>query len=129
MVAVGTFLGKHGAVLVGLGVGTAAKFGRMMALDQKFTVRQVIGHCLMMGAVGVASTVIVDLAGVEDPNFRAFTAAVLAIAASDVVKYLATRAWRKFLADVAENPGELRQAVQTARSARRLARDLEQQDD
>jgi len=128
-VALATFFAKHGAILLGLVVGTAAKFGRMMALDQKFTLRQVLGHCLMMGAVGVAATVIVDLAGITDPNFRAFTAAVLAIAASDVVKYLATRAWRKFLADVADNPGELRQSVQRVRSARRLAQDLSQSEE
>ncbi len=120
MAAIYAFAGKHGAVMLGLAIGTAAKFGRMLALDVKFTWQQVFGHCLMMGAVGLAATVIVDIAGITDPNARAFAAAIMAIAASDVIKYLATRAWRKFVADV----GDQRQSLQIDISAQNIREDL-----
>lgn len=126
MTAVGAFAVKHGPVAFGLIVGTAAKFGRMLAVGYRPTARMILGHCLMMFMVGLVATVLVDLAGIEAPDIRAFTAAVLAVAASDVVKYLATRAWKKFFNDlVNEERGELRQDVQRARSARSLINDAE----
>lgn len=125
MAAMGAFAGKHGPVVFGLIVGTCAKFGRMLAVGDRPSVPHIIGHCLMMAMVGLVATVIVDLAGLASPDVRAFTAAVLAVAATDVVKYLATRAWKKFFHDVAEERGELRNMVQTARSARSLIDDAE----
>ncbi len=113
----------HMPVIYGLLVGSLAKFGRMIALGQAITWQHVLGHFLMMGAVGLAATVAVDLAGITDPNPRAFTAAVFAIAANDVILYLATRAWKRFLQDPDEKRGELRDDVQAELSAAALIED------
>lgn len=125
MAASYAFATKHGAVMLGLVIGMLAKFGRMLALDMKFTAHQVIGHCLMMGAVGLAATVIVDIAGITEPDVRAFTAAVMAIAASDVVKYIATRAWKRFIADVGDQRNDLQRDI----SAANIRDDLEERHD
>lgn len=94
--AITAFFSKHGAVMFGLGVGTAAKFGRMLSTGTRPSWAQVIGHCLMMAMVGLVATVLTDATGIDDPNARAFTASILAIAANDVIKYLATRGWQRF---------------------------------
>lgn len=107
MATMGAFAVKHSPVLVGLLVGSAAKFGRMMALGQKIRTAQVVGHLLMMGMVGVAATFATDMAGISDPNARTFAAAVFAIAATDVIQWLASRAWKRFI-----NEADARQAEQ-----------------
>jgi hypothetical protein len=66
-----------------------------------------------MAMVGLVATVIVDVSGIDSPDMRAFTAAVLAIAASDVVKYLATRAWKKFFNEVGDERNELQRKLST----------------
>lgn len=117
---VGDFLSRHGAIMFGLAVGTAAKFGRMLSTGVRPTWPQVFGHCLMMAMVGLVATVLTDVAGIADPNARAFTASILAIAANDVIKYLATRGWKRFLQDPIEARGDVRNEVQTQISAKRL---------
>lgn len=92
----------HAPVITGLVVGSAAKFGRMMAINESFTKRHVIGHILMMGTIGVVATYIVDILDITDPNKRTFVAAVLAIAGTDVLEYLRTRAWKRFFVDAEE---------------------------
>lgn len=119
------FLVKHGAVIFGLAVGTAAKFGRMMSTGQRITCRQVLGHCLMMAMVGLVATFLTDMAGITDPNARAFTASILAIAANDVLKYLATRGWQRFFQDPVEARGRQRNELQARLSAERLIHDAE----
>lgn len=119
------FLAKHSAVLFGLAVGTAAKFGRMISTGVRPTGLEVAGHCLMMAMVGLVATVITDATGIDDPNARAFTASILAIAANDVIKYLASRGWQRFLQDPVEARGELRNELQSKLSAKRLTEDIE----
>lgn len=117
---IGGFFSKHAAVIFGLAVGSAAKFGRMLSEGIKATWTQVFGHIMMMAMVGLVATFLTDIAGIEEPTWRAFTASILAIAANDVIKYLATRGWKRFLQDPVEARGELRNDVQAKLSAKRL---------
>jgi len=117
MSALGAKLAMHLPVAFGLVVGSLAKFGRMLAVNQTIKARHVIGHILMMGAVGLAATVAVNIAGITSPRDIAFTSSIFAVAASDVVQYLATRAWKRFFQDHDERLGELRNEVQVELSA------------
>lgn len=114
------FFSKHAAVIFGLAVGSAAKFGRMLSEGAKPSWSQVFGHVMMMAMVGLVATFLTDIASIDEPTWRAFTASILAIAANDVIKYLATRGWRQLLQDPVEARGELRNEVQTKISAKRL---------
>ena len=97
MEPVGFLAAKHGAVALGLLAGRLAKFGRMMATGKQISVRHIVGHLMMMVMVGIVATVAIEVAGITDPGSIAFTAAVFAIAASDVIQWAASRAWRRFL--------------------------------
>lgn len=92
----------HAPVITGLIVGSAAKFGRMLAINEPFTKKHVIGHIMMMGTIGVVATYLVDVLDITDPNKRTFVAAILAIAGTDVLEYLRTRAWKRFFVDAEE---------------------------
>ena len=93
----GFIAAKHGAVALGLLAGSLAKFGRMLATGKQISVRHIVGHLMMMVMLGIVATVVTDATGIVDPNGRAFAAAVFAIAASDVIQWAASRAWRRFL--------------------------------
>ena len=93
----GLLAAKHGAVALGLLAGSLAKFGRMLATGKQISARHIVGHLMMMLVVGIVATVMTDAAGISDPNSRAFAAAVFAIAASDVIQWAGSRAWRRFL--------------------------------
>lgn len=127
---------KNAPIFWGLVLGTMGKFGRMIAVGEPFSFKQVIGHCLMMGVCGLVAMIATDASHITDPNGRAFAAAVLAIAASDIIQWLASRAWQKFLqtsrdeiatteAAIIKARGEFRQTVQIAESAARLNLDQE----
>lgn len=133
MEAVSAIAAKHGAVLSGLAIGTSAKFGRMLTIGEPITFRQIAGHLMMMGMAGLVATYATDLAGITNPNARTFAAAVIAIAASDVIQYLATRAWQRFLVkgneeaaqSLAKVRGEFRQNLQIGESLKNLAEDVD----
>jgi hypothetical protein len=130
MTALSALAAKHGAVISGLLIGTLAKFGRMLSIGEPISFRQVAGHVMMMGMAGVVATYATDLAGITNTNARTFAAAVIAIAASDVIQYLATRAWQRFLLtqqeaqrELQKTRGELRQNLQIGESLKNLSDD------
>lgn len=131
MIDVAALLAKHGPVATGLIIGTCAKFGRMLSVGEPILARQVVGHMMMMGMVGVVATYATDMAGIESANARTFAAAVFAIAASDVIQYLATRAWQRFFVaqqqevrgELIKTRGELRQNLQIGESAKHVMED------
>ena len=116
---------KYGPIAVGLVAGSAAKFGRQLALGQSITWRHIVGHILMMGLVGAFAVYVTDLVGITNNDARVFFAAVLAVAAADVIQWLATRAWLRLINDgiVLEQQlrGEIRQTEQVIESSERLA--------
>lgn len=111
---------KYGPVVIGVVLGSAAKYGRALALGEPITKRQIIGHFMMMGVVGLAASMAVNVAGITDPSAVAFASAVFAIASNDIVKYIATRAWKRFFQESDQILGDLRNEVQAHASASEL---------
>lgn len=116
---------KYVPVVIGLGLGTAAKFGRMMTLGQPISRKLFFGHCLMMGVVGLAAVFAVKVSGIKDPSAVAFASAIFAIAANNIVEYLATRAWKKLLQDPGTIIGEERQRLQRKASGKAVERSID----
>lgn len=92
------FLSDYSAILGGLLVGALAHFGRLVAEGRMPTVFQAIGYLMQLALVGLVSAVLTKKFGLDDPDVRALTTAVLALSTNEVVQFLKKRDWQKIRA-------------------------------
>lgn len=98
------FLTKHAAILIGLLIGSAAKFGYQISTGQNVKLRDLTGHILMMGMVGMFTVITMDAVGIKggNDNIRTYTAAIFALSVNDVIRYLRDKAAQKMIGSYAE---------------------------
>lgn len=91
------FFGDYLAIGVGLMIGSAAHLGKLLTEGRVPTWLQVIGYLLQLGLVGLVCSVMSRKMGMDDPDLRALSAAILALSANEVVQFVKKRAAQPFL--------------------------------
>lgn len=117
---------RYEAVVLGIAIGTAAKYGMTLSEGRSVTWRGVIADILLMGFVALMALVATDRLGLTG-NSATLCAALFAISSDRVVRLVRERFMRRveasMEADIQQKKGELRNAIQTERSAKNLIDD------
>lgn len=117
---------RYGAVVLGVAIGTAAKYGMSLSEGQEVSWRGVLVDVLLMGFVALMALVATDRLGLVG-NSATLCAALFAISSDRVVRLVRERFLRKVAQferdELAQKTGELRNFVQTEVSANRVIND------
>jgi NhaP-type Na+/H+ or K+/H+ antiporter len=118
---------RYEAIVLGVAIGTAAKYGMTLSEGRSVTWRGVLADILLMGFVALMALVATDRLGLTG-NSATLCAALFAISSDRVVRLVRERFMRRveasMEADIEHKKGELRQAVQTQLSADRVIKDI-----
>jgi hypothetical protein len=117
---------RYGAILIGLGVGLAAKHGLALSEGRSLTWRGLATDLLLVGMVGVLAMNVVERLALTG-NAAVLVSALFAISSDRVVRLarerFLKRVDRQLQEDIDKAKGELRNAVQAEASARNLLND------
>ncbi|WP_380873586.1 hypothetical protein [Sphingomonas sp. DBB INV C78] len=121
-----SWIAKYGAILLGVVIGTSAKYGLTLVEGRKVTTRMIVADALLIGMVVlVARTVVVRL-GLSDAD-AAMIAALFAVSSDRVIRLIRERFLRRVDAEArsiaAEQVGLARQVVQAEQSASNIIED------
>ena len=120
------FLAKYGAILFGLIVGTAARYGLILSEGRKITLRMLAADALLMGFLALAATEVVERLHLSG-SAAGLSSAILALASDRVIRLMRDRFLRKVDAEIkaqaAETIGTVRQVVQTETSGQHIIED------
>lgn len=86
------FVGDYFAIGIGLVIGSAAHLGKLLSEGKVPSWLQLIGYFMQLGLVGLVASVITKKVGMSDPDFRALSAAILALSAHEVIQFLKRKA-------------------------------------
>ena len=122
-----TIVGKYGWIWIGLTIGFAAKYALLIKKGVKIKAQLVIADLLILPLVALIAYTLASQTGV-DGEAAALVTAFVTVGADRIIKLYTERFFRQVEAftlrdvarDVVESSGELRQATQKVRSARRL---------
>ena len=82
------FLQDYLAIGAGLFIGSAAHLGRMITEGRLPTWLQAVGYVLQLGLVGLVCSVATRKLGITDQDYRALSAAVMALSAQETLQLL-----------------------------------------
>lgn len=128
-------LTKYGWIWIGLTFGFAAKYALLLKRGVRVKARLVFADLLLLPMVSLIAYQIATRAGLQD-EAAALVTCSCTVGADRLVKLLTERFWRQIEAatlrdvvqDVINSKGELRQAVQTADSAKAIVAREQQAD-
>lgn len=86
------FISDYLAIGIGLMIGSAAHLGRMLTEGKVPSWFQLVGYLMQLGLIGLVASVVTKEVGMTDPDFRAMTAATLALSAHEVIQFLKRKA-------------------------------------
>lgn len=78
-------------------IGSAAHLGKLIAEGRVPSWLQLIGYFLQLGLVGLLCSVVTKQVGLQDPDFRALSAAILALSSQEVIQFLKRKARQPLL--------------------------------
>ena len=120
-------LARYGAVVLGVAIGTAAKYGLTIAEGRSLTVRGLMADILLIGMVVLLSVYVTEKMGL-DVNSRVLVGSLFAISSDRVIRLVRERFLRRVEAslqqDLTRAKGELRNAVQAEISAANIINDV-----
>lgn len=98
------WLVRNSAILAGLAIGTAAKYGLTLTEGRKLSWRGVLADMLLLGMLGLLAIIIADscqLAG----NARVLAGALSAVSSDRLIRLLRDRFLRKIETDIGTSVG------------------------
>ncbi len=90
-----TRLDDYGNIIFGLILGTFAHFGRLLLRGTPPTKLQALGFVMQLGLIGVAASVAIKWAGIEDGDYKTFATAVLAVSTQEVIEFFKQNGWQR----------------------------------
>lgn len=73
-------------------IGSAAHLGKLLSEGKVPSFIQVLGYLLQLGLVGLVSSVVTRKMHITDADFRALSAAILALSAQETIQFIKRRA-------------------------------------
>lgn len=73
-------------------IGSAAHLGKLLSEGKVPSFIQVLGYLLQLGLVGLVSSVVTRKMNMTDADFRALSAAILALSAQETIQFIKRRA-------------------------------------
>lgn len=83
-----SFFQEYASIAVGLAIGSAAHLGKLLSEGKMPSWLQVAGYFLQLFLVGLVCAVVTKRIGITDEDFRALSAAIMALSAQETIQYI-----------------------------------------
>lgn len=78
-------------IVFGMVAGTLAHFGLILNAERSVSARKVVGFIMLLMTIGIVAAVLIERLEIKSATMQALIAAILTVAASEVVRWLQTQ--------------------------------------
>ncbi|WP_267386546.1 hypothetical protein [Sphingomonas sp. GC_Shp_3] len=97
--ALSDWIARNAPIMVGLGIGTAAKYGLTLSEGRKLNVRSLVADMLLLGMLGLLAVTIADWCNLTG-NARVLVGALSAVSSDRLVRLARDRFMKKVESDL-----------------------------
>lgn len=87
------FIDEYSPIIFGIVIGSVAHYGQKLVDGEVITLPATIGFVMQLGMIGLVAQVATTELGIVNSDLRAFSAAVLALSAKEVIQAAKKRGW------------------------------------